>query len=89
MSKRRKFTGYEKKKIYSIHRGRCAICGEIVSEKKMCISHKTPLSKGGTNAMDNLLLTCWSCSQAKQNLDMDGFLKMITKIFLHNKEQIE
>ena len=88
MSERRKFTGYEKDAVYERYNGQCAICGRPVSRKRMIISHKTPLSKGGTNGMDNLLLSCWSCSQAKQNLSMEEFFQKIGELFFYNADEI-
>lgn len=88
MSERRKFTAYEKETVYERYNGQCAICGRPVSPKKMTISHKTPLSKGGTNGMDNLLLSCWSCSQAKQNLSMEEFYQKIGELFFYNADEI-
>lgn len=88
MSERRKFTAYEKDAVYERHNGHCAICGRPVSRKGMTISHRTPLSKGGTNGMDNLLLSCWSCSQAKQNLSMEEFFQKIGELFFYNADEI-
>ncbi|KAI4442179.1 HNH endonuclease [Schaedlerella arabinosiphila] len=88
MSERRKFTAYEKETVYERYNGHCAICGRPVSPKRMTISHKTPLSKGGTNGMDNLLLSCWSCSQAKQNLSMEEFYQKIGELFFYNADEI-
>ena len=88
MSERRKFTTYEKETVYERYNGHCAICGRPVSPKRMTISHKTPLSKGGTNGMDNLLLSCWSCSQAKQNLSMEEFYQKIGELFFYNADEI-
>lgn len=88
MSERRKFTAYEKETVYERYNGHCAICGRPVSPKRMTISHKTPLSKGGTNGMENLLLSCWSCSQAKQNLSMEEFYQKIGELFFFNTDKI-
>ena len=88
MSERRKFTAYEKETVYERYNGHCAISGRPVSPRRMTISHKTPLSKGGTNGMDNLLLSCWSCSQAKQNLSMEEFYQKIGELFFYNADEI-
>lgn len=84
MSEQRKFTDYEKKTMYERYNGHCVICGQPVSKAKMNISHKVPLSKGGTNGFDNLILACWSCSQTKHNLAMEEFFEKIWKLFIHN-----
>lgn len=88
MSNRITYDSFRKQAVYERYNGYCAICGRPVSRKKMTISHRTPLSKGGTNGMDNLLLSCWSCSQAKQNLSMEEFFRKIGEIFKHNENKI-
>lgn len=54
MANRRTFTDFEKKTVYANGNGRCALCGKPIEFKKMTVDHKTPLSRGGTNALDNL-----------------------------------
>lgn len=88
MSNKITYSSWQKDTVYERYRGRCAICGKPLNRKTMTISHKIPLSKGGDNSKDNLMLSCWNCSQAKQNLDMEEFLQMITKIFLHNNREL-
>jgi len=80
MSKRRKFTTYEKEMVYNTYGGRCALCGRPVGRGKMTIAHRVPLSKGGTNAPDNLMLACWECSHMKNNMSMDVFLQRVREI---------
>lgn len=89
MSNKITYSSWQKDTVYELYHEKCAICGKPLTRKTMTISHKIPLSKGGDNSKDNLMLSCWNCAQAKQNLDMDEFLQMITKIYLYNKEQIE
>lgn len=89
MSERRKFTGYEKDAVYERFNGRCAICGRPVGRKHMVISKKIPLSKGGTNWIENLLLTCKGCSKMKADLFWNEFLQKIGQVFLLNAGEIE
>jgi 5-methylcytosine-specific restriction endonuclease McrA len=42
--------------------GRCAICG---STKNPTIDHIVPISKGGTDGVDNLQVLCGSCNSRK------------------------
>ena len=53
--------------------GRCAYCNELLLGKYH-IDHKTPVSKGGTNALDNLHLTCPRCNLKKSDLTHEEFL---------------
>lgn len=89
MSERRKFTGYEKDTVYERYNGKCAICGRPVSKKRMTISHRTPLSKGGSNWIENLLLTCKLCNKMKADSYMDDFYRKIGQVFLFNAEEIK
>lgn len=45
---------------------KCFYCGEIIIGKKT-IDHKTPISKGGTNENNNLVLCCVHCNTQKGN----------------------
>ena len=74
MSERRKFSDYEKKSVYAKCNGTCAICGNPVKYKKMTIDHIVPLSKGGTNGMDNLQLACKRCNLMKSDFSTEEFL---------------
>ena len=42
----------------------CVICG---SKKRLNIDHIVPISKGGTNSMDNVQILCFSCNRKKSN----------------------
>ncbi len=42
----------------------CQYCG---SRKKLTIDHVIPVSKGGKNTWDNLVIACESCNQKKAN----------------------
>ena len=44
--------------------GKCQMCG---TKEKIIIDHITPLSKGGTNNIDNLQPLCISCNCSKNN----------------------
>lgn len=89
MSKRRTLTKNEKDIIYIRYNGCCAICGEPLTWKEMTIAHRQPLSRGGTNGIDNLLLACWHCSHAKQSLTMEEFFLKMAEIFDNNREYME
>jgi len=43
---------------------KCAICGR---RKKLTVDHIIPLSKGGTNYIDNIQPLCKSCNSSKNN----------------------
>ena len=80
MANRRTFTEYEKKTIYANGNGRCALCGKPIEFKKMTVDHKTPLSKGGTNALDNLQPACRVCNFMKQDMLMEELVEQMREI---------
>lgn len=80
MAERRKFSDYEKKSVYAKCNWTCAICGNPVKYKKMTVDHIIPLSKGGTNAMDNLQLACKRCNLMKADFSPDEFIRKIREI---------
>jgi len=48
----------------------CYYCGCDVSENYH-IEHFIPLAKGGSNNAENIVISCRSCNQSKQNLMPD------------------
>lgn len=69
--------GYADKKAYLLEREQwcCIYCGTHASKAKMEIEHVIPKSKGGTDSLDNLVLSCNACNQAKGNQDVQTYLK--------------
>lgn len=69
--------GYADKKAYLLERENyyCIYCGIHASQTKMEIEHVIPRSKGGTNSLNNLVLSCETCNQVKGNQDVETFLK--------------
>lgn len=58
----------------------CAICGKPVDESDFTVDHIVPLSRGGSNALDNLRPTHRICNMIKSNyLDTEMF-NVITDI---------
>lgn len=45
--------------------GRCAYCGE---QGPLEVDHRTPLSRGGTNLISNILPACRRCNAKKRNM---------------------
>ena len=70
--------------VYNKTAGICAICGRALDYNKFTIDHIIPLSKGGTNAMDNLQPTCKVCNHIKQDILPDEFMDKILEIFMFN-----
>ena len=54
----------EWEKLLRRHNGKCAYCGERPAEHK---DHIIPISKGGTDAIGNILPACRECNLSKGN----------------------
>ena len=69
--------GYADKKSYLLEReNRCCIyCGIHASKAKMEIEHVIPRSRGGADSLNNLVLSCHACNQAKGNQDVQTYLR--------------
>jgi 5-methylcytosine-specific restriction endonuclease McrA len=69
--------GYADKKAYLLERENycCIYCGIHASQAKMEIEHVIPRSRGGTDSLNNLVLSCETCNQAKGSQDVKTFLK--------------
>lgn len=48
----------------------CVYCG---SEDRITIEHLTPLSRGGTNDVDNIAPACWACNVSKNNKTLEEY----------------
>lgn len=45
----------------------CYYCGRELKREEKTIDHKLPVSKGGTNNMNNLVICCQHCNSVKNN----------------------
>lgn len=71
-------TETRKEKIFSRFDFKCVICG---STKELTQDHIIPISKGGTDRLDNLQCMCKRCNQVKGNIRMNNeTLKEIIKL---------
>ena len=61
----RKFTDSQKRAAYERQGGKCADCGKHFEFDEMHGDHKTPWSKGGHTAPDNLQMLCADCNRRK------------------------
>ena len=82
-SKRRFFTTKERNMIYNRSEGHCGICGRFIPLEEYTIDHIIPLSKGGTNDLDNLQACCGFCNKAKDDSMGEEFFDRIQRIFLY------
>lgn len=79
------YTWNDLKRLMGEQDGRCAYCGTgIVDEYH--VEHKTPLSRGGDNSVDNIQLTCPTCNLRKHAKTDEEFRKLLT---MENSECIK
>lgn len=51
---------------YKSQKGKCWYCGKKVGDK-YDVDHRVPLSRGGSNAPDNLVIACPTCNRSKHD----------------------
>jgi len=49
--------------ILEDHGGACAYCGR--TDKKLCMEHVIPISRGGNHTKDNVVPSCHRCNNVK------------------------
>lgn len=54
------------------------LCGYCKLGKPLTKDHMTPLSRGGTNSIDNIIPACKSCNSAKCDKTYKEFMELIT-----------
>lgn len=65
------FTAREWKKLCKHYNYTCLCCGRREPEIKLTADHVIPLSKGGTNFIDNIQPLCQSCNSSKYRSIID------------------
>jgi len=66
-SKRRTIPLKHRHTIFKKYKYRCVECGATNEETRLEIDHIVPLSKGGTNDVENLQVLCKECNLGKSN----------------------
>ena len=73
-----------RRQVYNCQNGKCSMCGEKISYMKFTVDHVIPISKGGSNTIDNMEAMCDMCNQMKKDYLKRDFLKHIEKIYINN-----
>jgi len=71
-------------KVYQQGNGICAICGKPVSYEEFTIDHILPLSRGGSNDLNNLQIACRGCNELKNNRTDSELNKGLATILSHH-----
>ena len=66
--KHKAFSMQKRLKIYRKTEGHCYLCGEFVDFNSFEVEHNIPVSKGGTNELDNLFCACHCCNAIKHDI---------------------
>lgn len=64
----RKISPGLRKEVFMRDGYRCVECGATKDESRLEVDHIIPISKGGTNDIDNLQTLCRECNQNKSNI---------------------
>jgi 5-methylcytosine-specific restriction endonuclease McrA len=70
---------------------RCYYCKRRGRKRDFHIDHKTPLSRGGSHALENLCLACAECNIAKHTMTEEEFRNSASFLILshENRSQAE
>lgn len=77
-----------KRGIWESQNEKCAYCGRRRQFKHMTVDHIIPLSKGGTDDVDNLQCTCKMCNRLKDNMLPHEFTEFV-RCILESSMRIE
>lgn len=86
-AKRKKFSVKDRLAVYRKTEGHCYLCGEFVDFDSFEVEHRIPMSKGGTNGLDNLYCACHCCNSIKQDIYPEEFMGKISQIFLYQMQK--
>ena len=82
----KQFTRKMRRSIYEKTQGHCYLCGEAVRFKAFEVEHKKPISKGGTDNLDNPYPSCHRCNRIKGNIFYEDFMERISQIFMYQMQ---
>lgn len=68
-----KFTKVDIQNMYVLQGARCYYCSVSI-EYKYEIEHMTPISRGGSNWIDNICLACVPCNRTKHTKTVEEFM---------------
>jgi len=70
--------GYEVKQyLLTVHKHKCSYCGGLSDDHILQIEHIYPKSRGGTDKVNNLTISCRVCNNAKGSLTLDRWERIL------------
>ncbi len=85
--RRKKFSAKDRIEVYRKTEGHCYLCGEFVDFDSFEVEHHIPISKGGSNSLDNLYCACHCCNSIKQDIYPQEFMGKISQIFMYQMQK--
>jgi 5-methylcytosine-specific restriction endonuclease McrA len=61
------------------HNFRCFYCNTVLTAKTRTLDHKIPLSRGGTNTINNVVPACRPCNNRKLRMTTEEFIARLKK----------
>ena len=83
------FTANELKALFEQQEGFCFYCGELLYssfDKDVHVEHKIPISRGGSNNIDNIVLACAPCNYSKGMKTHEEFMTVTRSNNCDNKK---
>jgi 5-methylcytosine-specific restriction endonuclease McrA len=75
---RKGITTRKRKEVHGKFGGRCAYCGELITQKAMQVDHVKPVYLNGSNADDNLFPACFACNNYKLTFSIEELRHQIS-----------
>jgi len=80
------YTVEEFRALCEEYKDECAYCGKPSSEVGPLVpDHMTPLNRGGTNDIDNIIPACRHCNSIKGDKTVEEFLEWLERMAKHEK----
>ncbi|WP_333428219.1 HNH endonuclease [Microcoleus sp. F4-D5] len=57
----------KRRQLLQLYGNRCHWCNKSMQKSERTIEHLLPKSRGGSNALSNLRLACFSCNNSRGN----------------------
>ncbi|HEY9296586.1 HNH endonuclease [Microcoleus sp. MOSTC5] len=57
----------KRRQLLELYGNRCHWCNKSMQKSERTIEHLLPKSRGGSNALSNLRLACFSCNNSRGN----------------------
>lgn len=71
MANRKSISKKTRFEVFKRDKFTCQYCGKSAPDAILQIDHITPVSKGGTNDIMNLVTSCSECNSGKSNIELD------------------